>query len=81
MKKVLKLQLSLWGSCNFKSLSHIVCSSFLVWTLYKQRGLVIQFHIKKFVHMGWANQKGQPKKKKKIMHISKVLTFPTYLFT
>jgi hypothetical protein len=36
--------------------------------------MVIQFHIKKFVHMGWANQKVQPKKKKnKIMHISKYL--------
>jgi len=25
----------------------------------------MQFHIKKFVHMGWANQKAQPKTKKK----------------
>jgi hypothetical protein len=24
----------------------------------------MQFHIKKFVHMGWANQKAQPKKNK-----------------
>jgi len=31
--------------------------------------------------MGWANQKGQPKIKKQIMHISKVLTFTAYLFT
>jgi hypothetical protein len=31
--------------------------------------------------MGWANQKVQPKTKKKIMHISKVFTFLTYLFT
>ncbi len=43
--------------------------------------MVIQFHIKKFVHMGWTNKKGQPKKKKKIMHILNVHTFPTYLFT
>jgi hypothetical protein len=43
--------------------------------------VVIQFHIKKFVHMGWANKKGQPKTKKQIMHISKVPTFPTYLST
>jgi hypothetical protein len=54
---------------QFQNLSHIVCSSFLVWALYKQGGFVIQFHIKKSVHMGWANQKGQPKKKKEIMHI------------
>ncbi len=66
---------------QLQNLSHIVYSSFLFWTLYKQGGLVIQFHIKKFVHMGWANQKGQPKNKKEIMHISKVPTFPTYLFT
>ncbi len=66
---------------QLQNLSHIFCSSFLFWTLYKQGGLVIQFHIKKFVHMGWANQKSQPKKKKKIMHISQVPTFPTYLFT
>jgi len=38
--------------------------SFLFWTLYKQGGVHIQFHIKKFVHMGWANQKVQPKTKK-----------------
>jgi hypothetical protein len=43
--------------------------------------MVIQFHIKKFVHMGWANQKVQPKTKKQIMHISKVFNFPTYLST
>jgi len=29
----------------------------------------MQFHIKKFVHMGWTNKKGQPQKKKQIMHI------------
>jgi hypothetical protein len=33
------------------------------------------------MHMGSANQKGQPKTKKQIMHISKVLTFQTYLST
>ncbi len=43
--------------------------------------MVIQFHIMKFVYMGRANQKGQPKTKKQIMHISKVPTFPTYLYT
>jgi hypothetical protein len=42
-------------------------------------GVVIQFHIKKFVHMGWTNQKGQPKTKKQIMHVLKILTFTTYL--
>jgi len=66
---------------QLQNLSHIVCSSFLFWTLYKQGGVVIQFHIKKFVHMRWAKIKGQPKTKKQIMHISKVFTFPTYLFT
>jgi dipeptide/tripeptide permease len=81
MKKVLDLQLSLWGSCHFKTYPILFVSSFLFWTLFKQWGLVIQFQIKKFVHMGWANKKGQPKKEKKIMHISKVPTFPTYLFT
>jgi len=73
MKKVLELQL--------QSLSHIICFSFLFWTLYKQGGIVIQFHTQKFMHMGWANQKVQPKTKRQIMHISKVLTFPTYLST
>jgi dipeptide/tripeptide permease len=66
---------------QFQNLSHIVYSSFLFWTLYKQGGVVVQFHMKKFVHMGWANQKVQPKTEKKIMHIFKVLTFPTYLST
>jgi len=33
------------------------------------------------MHLGWANQKAQPKIKKLIMHISKILTFPTYLST
>jgi len=37
--------------------------------LYIQKGVVIQFHIKKFVHMGWTNQKARPKTKKQIMHI------------
>jgi hypothetical protein len=44
-------------------------------------GVVIQFHVKRFVHMGLTNEKVQPKKKNKIMHISKVLSFPTYLST
>jgi hypothetical protein len=44
-------------------------------------GVVIQFHIKNFVHMGWANQKVQPKTKEQIMQISKIFTFPTYLST
>jgi hypothetical protein len=42
----------------------IVCFSFLFWTQYKQKGVVIQYDFKKFVHMGWAIQKGQPKTKK-----------------
>jgi dipeptide/tripeptide permease len=66
---------------QLQNLSHIVCSSFLFWTLYKQGGVVIQFHIKKFVHIGWANQKAPHETKKQIMHISKVFTFPTYLTT
>jgi len=82
MKKVLELQLNLWGgSCNLKNLSHIVCCSFLFWTLYKQGGVVIKFHIKKFTHVGWVNQKVEAKTKKQIMHISKMFTFPSYLST
>jgi hypothetical protein len=46
---------------QLQNLSHIVYSSFLFLTLYKQRGVFIQFHIKKFVHMGQANEKVQPK--------------------
>jgi len=42
--------------------------------------MVIQFRVKKFVHMG-CNQKAQPNTKKQIMHIFKVLTFPSYLST
>jgi dipeptide/tripeptide permease len=53
---------------ELQNLSHIVCFSFLFWTLYKQGGVVIQFHIKKFVHMGWTNKKGQPKKKTNYAH-------------
>jgi hypothetical protein len=49
---------------QLQNLSHIVYSSFLFWTPYKQRGVVIQFHIMKFVHMGWTNQKAQSKTKK-----------------
>jgi dipeptide/tripeptide permease len=64
MKKLLELQFSLWQSYNFKTYP-ILFISFLFWTLYKQGGVVIQFHIKKFMHMGWANQKAQPKTKKK----------------
>jgi hypothetical protein len=39
----------------------------------------MQFQIKKFVYMGWPNQKVQTKTKKQIMHIYKVFTFLTYL--
>jgi hypothetical protein len=63
MKKVLELQLSLWGSYN-ENLSHIVCSPFLIWTFYKQRGVVIQFHIKKIVHRDELIKKLNPKQKK-----------------
>jgi hypothetical protein len=51
MKKVLELQLCL-RKLQLQNLSHIVYSSFLFWTLYKQGGVVMQFLIKKFVHMG-----------------------------
>jgi len=43
--------------------------------------VVIQFHIKKFMHIGWTNQKVQLKTKKQIMHNSKILTSQTYLST
>jgi hypothetical protein len=78
MKKV--LELSLWGNYNFKTYPILfVLHSYF--EHYINKGCGIQFHIKKFVHMGWANQKGQPKTKKQIMHISKVPTFWTYLST
>jgi hypothetical protein len=75
-----ELELSLWGNYNFKTYS-ILFVFHSYFGHYKNNGVVIQFHIKKFVHMGWANQKVQPKTKKQIMHISKVFTFSTYLFT
>jgi dipeptide/tripeptide permease len=77
MKKVLKLVRKL----QFQNLSHIVCFSFLFWTIYKQGGVVIQFHTKKFVQIGWANQKAQPKTKKiKLCTFLKYLpSQPTYL--
>jgi dipeptide/tripeptide permease len=68
MKELLELQLSLWRNSNFKTYT-IFIFSFFFWTLYKEGGVVIQFHIKKIVHMGWANEKVQPKTKNKIMHI------------
>jgi hypothetical protein len=80
MKKKLELQLSLWGSCNFKIYPILFVFSFLFGTLYKQGGVVIQFHIKKIVHMGWIKRFNQ-KQKKQIMHIFKILNFPTYLST
>jgi hypothetical protein len=62
MKKILELQLSLWGGCNFKTYPILfVLQSYF--EHYKQGGVVIQFHIKKIVHMGWANQKVQPQTK------------------
>jgi hypothetical protein len=66
---------------QLQKLFHIVYSPFLFWTLYKQGGVVIQLHIKKIVHIGWANQKARLKTKKQIIHNFKVLTSPTYLFT
>ncbi len=50
---------------QLQTLCYIACFSFLFWTLYKQGGIFIQFHIKKFVHLGWTNQKGQPNVTKK----------------
>jgi hypothetical protein len=49
MRKVLKLQL--------QNLSYIIYFPFLVWTLLQTKGVVIQFHIKECLHMGWAIQK------------------------
>ncbi len=79
MKKVLELQLSLWGSCNFKTYPILFVLHFYFEHYINKGGVRIQFHIKKFVHMGWANQKVQPKTKKQLMHNSKVLTSLTYL--
>jgi len=79
MKKVLELQFSLWRGCNFKIYPILfVLHSYFEYYINKG-GVAIQFHIKKFVHMGWANQKVQPKTKKQIMHNFKILTSPTYL--
>jgi hypothetical protein len=66
---------------QLQNLSHIVCSSFLFWTLYKQGDVVIQFHIKKYVHIGWANKKVQPERNKiKLCTFLKYLpSQPTYL--
>jgi len=78
MKKLLEFQLSLWGSYNFKTYSILfVFQSYFEHYIY----VVIQLHIKNFVHRGWANQKAQPKTKKQIMHNFKILASPTYLFT
>jgi hypothetical protein len=66
---------------QFQILSHIVCFTFLFWTLYKEGGVIIQFHIKFFVHMGCDNQKAQTKTKKQIMHNLKKLPSPTYVPT
>jgi hypothetical protein len=65
---------------QLQNLSHIVCSSLLFWTLYKQEGVIIQVHIKKFLHMEWANQKPQPKTNNKLCTFLKYLpSQPTYL--
>jgi hypothetical protein len=57
MKNVLELQLSLQRNCNFKNY-------FILFVLHshfehyiKNGGVVVQFHIKKFLHMGWINPK------------------------
>jgi hypothetical protein len=71
MKKV--LELSLWGSYNFKTYPILfILHSYFEHNINK--GVCgIQFHIKKFVHMGWANQKGQPKTKIKLCTFLKCL--------
>jgi hypothetical protein len=72
MKKVLEWQLNLWKSCKFKT--YLILFVFQsCFEHYKQGGVVIQFHIKKFVHMWWANQKVQPDIKNKICTILKYL--------
>jgi hypothetical protein len=56
MEKLLELQLSLWGSCNFKTYPILfVLHSYF--EHYIKGGVDIQFHIKKFVHIGWVNEK------------------------
>jgi len=52
MKKVLELQFSLYGSCNFKTYSILfVFHSYFEYYINKE-GVSIQFHIKNFVQMG-----------------------------
>jgi len=79
MKKVVKLQLSFLESYNFKIFPILFVLHSYFEHYISKGGMPIQFHIKKFVHMGWVNQKPQPKIKKQIMHNFKILTSPTYL--
>jgi hypothetical protein len=64
MKKILELQLSLWGSWNFKTYPILFVLHSDLEHYINKGGVVIRFHIKKFVQMGWTNKKGQPKKYK-----------------
>jgi hypothetical protein len=68
MKKVLELQLSLWGSCNFKAYTiyFVLHSYFEHYT--NNGGMVIQFHIKKFVHMDEQIKRLNSKQKKNYAH-------------
>jgi hypothetical protein len=63
MKKNLKLQHSLWGSYNFKTYPILFVFHSYFERYINKGDMVIQFHIKKFVHMGWTNEKVQPKTK------------------
>jgi len=64
MKKILELQLSLEGSYNFKTYPILFVLHSYFEHYVNKSGIPIQFHIKKFVHMGWANRKVQPKTNK-----------------
>jgi len=65
---------------QLQNLSHIVCSSFLVWTIYKQGVWSFNFTIKKMYTWGEPLKKLNPKQKEKLCTI---LNYPppqpTYL--
>jgi hypothetical protein len=81
MKKVLELQLSFWGSCNFK-IYPILFVFHSYFEHYTYKGVwSSNFTLRNLCTWNELIKRLNPKTKKEIMHISKVLTFPTYLST
>jgi hypothetical protein len=72
MKKVLELQL--------QTLSHIVCSSFVFWTLYKQGVWSSNFTLRNLCTWDEEIKRFNPKQKDKLCTFLKYLpSQPTYL--